>query len=215
MLLLLLLSHFSRVQPVQPHKQQSTSLPRPWNSPGKNTGVGCHFLLQCIKVKSETEVAQSCPTLRDPMDCTPPGSSIHGIFHATVLEWGAIAFSSGYIPDPGIEPASPALKADSLLSVPPGKPLFTHKIQFICEMTQVHISLVTFSASLLQSPLFFFVGIILPLHGVFPYRAIPEMDIKQNVLGTLGITIFWWFYIWSLVSKMNEFAQVIGFPMWH
>ena len=82
-------------------------------------------------------------------------------------------------------------------------------------MTQVHISLVTFSASLLQSPLFFFVGIILPLHGVFPYRAIPEMDIKQNVLGTLGITIFWWFYIWSLVSKMNEFAQVIGFPMWH
>ena len=65
----------------------------PWDSQGKNTGVGCHFLLQCIKVKSESEVTQSCLTLRDPMDCGPPGSSIHGIFQARVLEWGAIAFS--------------------------------------------------------------------------------------------------------------------------
>ena len=63
------------------------------DSPGKNTGVGCHFLLQCMKVKSESEVAQSCPTLCDPMDCSLPGSSIHGIFQARVLEWGAIAFS--------------------------------------------------------------------------------------------------------------------------
>ena len=67
--------------------------PRPWESPGKSTGVGCHFLLQCMKVKSESEVAQSCPTLSDPMDCSPPGSSIQGIFQARVLEWGAIAFS--------------------------------------------------------------------------------------------------------------------------
>ena len=65
----------------------------PWDSPGKNTGVGCHFLLQCVKVKSESEVAQSCLTLHDPMDCSLPGSSIHGIFQARVLEWGAIAFS--------------------------------------------------------------------------------------------------------------------------
>ena len=70
-----------------------TKLPHPWDSPGKNTGVGCHFLLQCMKVKSESEFAQSCPTLRDPMDCSLPGSSIHGIFQARVLEWGAIAFS--------------------------------------------------------------------------------------------------------------------------
>jgi len=63
------------------------SPPRPWDSPGKNTGVGCHFLLQCTKVKSESEVTQSCPTLSDPMDCSPPGSSIHGIFQAGVLEW--------------------------------------------------------------------------------------------------------------------------------
>ena len=78
---------------VRPHRRQPTRLPRPWDSPGKNTGVGCHFLLQCRKVKSEREVALSCPTLSDPMDCSPPGSSIHGIFQARVLEWGAIAFS--------------------------------------------------------------------------------------------------------------------------
>ena len=68
-------------------------LPRPWDSPGKNTGVGCHFLLQCMKVKSESEITQSCLTLSDPMDCSPPCSSIHGLFQARVLEWGAIAFS--------------------------------------------------------------------------------------------------------------------------
>ena len=78
---------------VQPHRRQSTRLRRPWDSPGKNTGVGCHFLLQCMKVKSESEVTQSYPTLRDPMNCSPPGSSIHGIFQARVLEWVAIAFS--------------------------------------------------------------------------------------------------------------------------
>ena len=70
-----------------------TRLLCPWDSPGKNTGVGCHFLLQCMKVKSESEVGQSCPTLSDPMDYSLPGSSIHGIFQARVLEWGAIAFS--------------------------------------------------------------------------------------------------------------------------
>ena len=67
--------------------------PRPWDSPGKNTGVDCHFLLQCMKVKSESEVAQSCPTLSDPMDCSLPGSSVHGTFQARVLEWGATVFS--------------------------------------------------------------------------------------------------------------------------
>ena len=79
---------------VQPHRQQPTRLPRPWDSPGKNTGVGCHFLLQCMTVKSESEVAQLCPTLSNPMDCSLPGSSVRGIFQARVLEWGAIAFSN-------------------------------------------------------------------------------------------------------------------------
>ena len=78
---------------VRPHKQQPTSLPHSWDSPGKNTGVGCHFLLQCMKVKSESEVIQLCPALRNPMDCSLAGSSVHGIFQAKVLEWGAIAFS--------------------------------------------------------------------------------------------------------------------------
>ena len=78
---------------VRPHRRQPTRLPHPWDSPGKNTGVACHFLLQCMKVKSEREVAQSCPTLRNPMDCSPSGSSVHGIFQARVLEWGAVAFS--------------------------------------------------------------------------------------------------------------------------
>ena len=77
---------------VRPHGLQPTGLLRPWDSPGKNTGVGCHFLFQCMKVENESEVAQSCLTLSDPMDCSLPGSSIHGIFQATVLEWGAIAF---------------------------------------------------------------------------------------------------------------------------
>ena len=78
---------------VRPHRRQPTSLHRPWDSPGKNTAVGCHFLLQCMKVKSESEVTQSRPTPSDPMDCSLPGSSVHGIFQARVLEWGAIAFS--------------------------------------------------------------------------------------------------------------------------
>ena len=71
---------------VQPQRRQPTRLPCPWDSPSKNTGVGCHFLLQGMKVKSESEVAQSCPTLSDPTDCSLPGSSDHGIFQARVLE---------------------------------------------------------------------------------------------------------------------------------
>ena len=78
---------------MQPHRRQPIRVPRTWDSPGKNNGVGCHFLLQCMKVKSESEVAQSCLTLSDPMDCSLPGASVHGIFQARVLEWGAIAFS--------------------------------------------------------------------------------------------------------------------------
>ena len=110
LLLLLLLSVSVMSDSVQPHRQQPTRLRCPWDSPGKNTGVGCHFLLKCTKVKSlspvrhwsglpfpspmnESEVTQSCPTLCDPMDCSLPGSSVHGIFQARVLEWVAIAFS--------------------------------------------------------------------------------------------------------------------------
>ena len=78
---------------VRPHRWQPNRLPHPWDSPGKNIGVGCHFLLQCMKVKNESEVAQSCLTLSDPIDCSLPGSSIRGIFQARVPEWGTISFS--------------------------------------------------------------------------------------------------------------------------
>ena len=78
---------------VRSHRQQPTRLPYPWDSPGKNTGVGCHFLLQCMKVKSESEVAQLCPTLSDPMDCSSPGSSVRGISRQEYWSGGAIAFS--------------------------------------------------------------------------------------------------------------------------
>ena len=93
---------------VRPHRQQPIRLPCSWDSPGKNTGVGCHFLLQCMKMKSEREVAQPCPTLSDPMDCSPPGSSVHGIFQARVLEWGAIAFSK-YMIEITLNPILPLL----------------------------------------------------------------------------------------------------------
>ena len=88
----MLLSRFSRVRLCATRDGSPPGFPS-WDSPGKNTGVGCHFLLQYMKVKSKSEVAQSCPTPSDPMDCSLPGSSIHGIFKARVLEWGAIAFS--------------------------------------------------------------------------------------------------------------------------
>ena len=94
LLLLLLLSHFSHVRLCVTPQTRAHCL---WDSPGKNTGVSCHFLLQCTKVKSESEVTQSCPTLSDPMDCSLPGSSIHGIFQARVLEWGATGVGCIYI----------------------------------------------------------------------------------------------------------------------
>ena len=77
-----------------PTDSSPTRFPRPWDSPGKNTEVGCHFFLQCMKVKSESEITQSCPTLSDPMDCSLPGSCVHGILQARVLEWGAFAFKT-------------------------------------------------------------------------------------------------------------------------
>ena len=91
---LLLLSRFSCVRLCATPWTAAHQAPLSRDSPGKNTGVGCHFLLQCMKVRSESEVAQLCPTPSDPMDCSPPGSSVHGIFQARVLEWVAIAFST-------------------------------------------------------------------------------------------------------------------------
>ena len=98
---------------VRPHILQPTRLRCPWDSPGKNTGVGCHFLLQCMKVKSESEVAQSCWTLRNPMDCSLPGSSVHGIFQAIVLAAATVA---------KLLQSCPTL-CDPIDSSPPGSPV--------------------------------------------------------------------------------------------
>ena len=117
---------------VRPHREKPTRLPRPWDSPGKNTGVGCHFLLQCRKVKSESEVAQSCPTHSDPMDCSPPGSAIHGIFQARVLEWGAIAFS-----DPLPQNFSNFARERKIT---PGLQLFFIFDIIYCDLTDSHFS---------------------------------------------------------------------------
>ena len=107
---------------VQPHRRQPTRPPRPWDS--KNTGEVCHFLLQCMKVKSESEVAQSCPTPSDPMDCSPPGSSVLGFFRQEY--WSGLPFPPpGDLPNPGIEPTSPTspeLAGGLFPTVPPGKP---------------------------------------------------------------------------------------------
>ena len=140
---------------MQPHRRQPSRLHRPWDSPGENTGVGCHFLLQCRKVKSESEVAQSCLTLSDPMDCSPPGSSIHGIFQARVLEWGAIAFSertykNGFINCPVFFAILPSLQDLSFLT--------RHWTQATCsESTDHHgIPLTAFSSSYLNWKMNFF-----------------------------------------------------------
>ena len=108
---------------VRLHRRQPTRLLCPWDSPGKNTRVCCHFLLECMKVNSESEVTQSCLTLRDPMDCVayqaPPSMEF-----SRQEYWCGLPFPSlGDLPDPGIEPGSPALQADTLPSEPPGKPL--------------------------------------------------------------------------------------------
>ena len=107
---------------VRPHRRQPTRLPNPWDPPGKNTGVGCHFLLQCMKVKSENEVDQSCLTLSDPMDCSLPGSSIHGIFQSRVLERGAIAFSQNVTAATAKSLQSCLTRCDPIDGSPPGSP---------------------------------------------------------------------------------------------
>ena len=129
-------------------------LPRPWDSPGKNTGVGCHFLLQCRKVKSESEVDQSCPTFSDPMDCSPPGSSVHGVFQARVLEWGATAFSILFLNTPELFTSSiplcsflkhvrmSLLKRNSLFSLKMSLFLrYSQSIVFLCIRNRVEFFL--------------------------------------------------------------------------
>ena len=119
---------------VRPHRRQPTRLPRPWDSLGKNTGVGCRFLLQCMKVKSESEVSQPCLTLSDPMDCSLLGSSVHGISQARVLEWGAIAFSFYMYQIRSVAQCCPTL-CDPMNRSTPGLPVH-HQLP---EFTKTHV----------------------------------------------------------------------------
>ena len=112
---------------VWPHRWQPTRLPRPWDSPGKNTGVGCHFLLHCMKVKSESEVAQSWPTFSDPMDCSPPGSSIHGILQAKY--WSGVPLPSPWwTPSHPLRPGANAPSSVKPFRNPPGRVLCTFSV---------------------------------------------------------------------------------------
>ena len=134
MVISLLLSRFSRIRLCATPQTAATRLPHPWDSPGKTTGVGCHFLLQCMKVKSESEFAQSCPTPSDPMDCSLPGPSVHGIFRARVQEWVAIAFS-GYFSTKDF--SIPQIELESCLTCYEGKMLLM-AVEFLSQTFQVH-----------------------------------------------------------------------------
>ena len=153
--------------------------PHSWDSPGKNTGVGCHFLLQCIKVKSESEVAQSCLSLQD---CSLPGSSVHGIFQARVLEWGAIAFSGSLPTSPQITlPLAQNFPTTSIFSLffpsfpthPPmfslyfehAKPLHT---SFILVFTKFSLN-ITFLVKLPSTPLYHRLWVIRQISYVIIY----------------------------------------------
>ena len=137
--------------------------PRPWNSPGKNTGVGCHYLLQCMKVKSEREVAQSCLTLHDPMDCSLPGFSIHGIFQARVLEWGAIASSVKLCT--GVKTANPPIGSVSqsclTVSDPMDCSLPGFSIHGIFQARGLEWGAIAFSVTLHRPSIYFIVVLLL------------------------------------------------------
>ena len=137
-------------------------LPRPWDSPGKNTGVGCHFL-QCMKMKSESEVAQSCPTLSDPMDCGPPGSSVRWIFQARVLEWGAIAFSKAECFSTNIY-------------------MMTTSLAFSLSDTNSDIFIFINIVPLVIHQMYHGHTFILRVYSVFPERACPS-EVGRNISG--------------------------------
>src|SRR5574341_210869 len=139
---------------MRPHRRQPTRPCCPWDSPVKNTGVGCHFLLQCMKVKSESEVTQSCRTRSDPMDFSPPGSSVHGIFQARVLEWGAIAFQFSSVHFSSVAQLCPTLCGPMNQSTP-DLPVHHQLLEF----AQTHIHRVS--------------DAIQPSHSVVPFSSCP------------------------------------------
>ena len=196
-MLLLLLSSFSSVRLCAPHRRQPTRIPRPWDSPGKNTGVGCHFLLQCMKVKSESEVAQSCLALSDPMDWSLPGFSIHGIFQARVLEWGAIALIPllvcNSVQFSSIAHSCPT-PCDPMNHSTPGLPVY-HQLP---EFTQTHV--MPSSHLILCRPL------------LLPPSIFPSIRVFSNE----SVLPIRWPKYWSFsfsISPSNEHSGLISFRM--
>ena len=171
---------------LRPHRRQPIRLHHPGDSPGKNPGVGCHFLLQCMKVKSESEVAQSCLTLSDPMDCSPPGNSVHGVFQARVLEWGAIAFSR--------ESSGPRdqiwvshMWADSLLSEPPGKDLITDEREHWCLYGLNQHTMVSLNLTRRKGPFSLLSSASNGLISLTPLKSVFPMGLKGWVLGSIHL----------------------------
>ena len=156
-----------------PHGWQPTRLSGPWDSPGKNTGVGCHFLLQCMKVKSESEVIQSCLTLSDPMDCSLPASSVQRIFQARVLEWGAIAFS------------------EQCTRVP----FYSHSHQHLLPFVFLVIAILTGVRWCIIVVLIFISLIIWDVENLFTYFVgYPNVFFEKNVFGDSLPTFYWIIY---------------------
>ena len=175
---------------VQPHRWRPTRLPRPWDSPGKNTGVGCHFLLQCMKGKIESEVAQSCPTRCDPMVCSLPGSSVHWIFQARVLEWGAIAFSCS------------VAKLAQLFATP-GTAVHQASLSFTVSWSL--LKLMSVVSVMLSNHLILCLPLLLP--SIFP-----SIRVFSN---ELALHIRWpkyWSFSFS-ISPSNEYSGLISFRM--
>ena len=189
---------------MRPQRRQPTRLPRPWDSPGKNTGVGCHFLLQCMKVKSESEVPQSFPTLSDPMDCSLTGSSVHGIFQARVLKWGAIAFSTDSYKTPhssvqfsSVAQSCPTL-SDPMNCSTPGLPVH-HQLP---ESTQTHAHRVD--------------DTIQPSHSLSSLLLLPSIFPSIRVFSNQSTLCIRWPKYWTFsfsISPSNEHPGLISFRM--
>ena len=198
-----------------PQRQQPTRLPRPWNSPGKNTRVGCHFLLQCMKVKSESEVAHSCLTLSDPMDCSLPGSSIHGIFQARVLEWGAMTpMQICHLLQ--ATPTSPDVAYRLLVY---GQPMFIWRFAFIpwslcgCSFLSFLLTLNVKSAERLPRP----PSLLQPLCHSLPSEPVQLSALHPSLL---NICLHYWFIHFLLVcpypeGKFHEHTDLVCFASLH
>ena len=216
---------------MQPHRQQPTRLPRPRDSPGKNTGVGCHFLLQCMKVKSESELAQSCPTLSDPMDCSPPGSSVHGIFQTRILEWGQLSFYIIFSWDThstfNIKYASTTRVATRYLTLSLSEILYLSKcifntclnlIHIFCSVSHLHPHGLQHARLLCPSSLLEFAqthvhwvdDAIQPFHPLSPFLLLLTIFPSTRVYSNESTLYIRWPKIWMFIFSISPSSEYSG-----